>query len=222
MARVEPGTGGSGDIGLGSVGVELDERGFVVVDDHLRTTNKRIWAAGDLTGHPQFTHTAGVHASLAASNAILGVRRTVGPTAEPRVTFTAPEVAAVGLETHQVPTGLRAIDWSHSHLDRAVTEGQLGGFTRLVVDKRGHVLGATVVGPRAGETLGELTIAIRSGLTTRGRRRRDARLTHVQRRTVECRDLRRPGPAPATGHAACPGTPAQARSWWPTKGRGSR
>jgi len=69
-----------------------------VVDDLLRTTNPHIWAAGDLTGHPQFTHTAGVHASLAASNAILGLRRKVNRTAVPRVTFTDPEVAAVGLE----------------------------------------------------------------------------------------------------------------------------
>ena len=154
-------------IGLAAAGVEVDDRGFVVVDDLLRTTNPRIWAAGDLTGHPQFTHTAGVHASLAASNAILGVRRKVDLTAVPRVTFTDPEVGAVGLDTGRVPPGLRTIGWSHSHVDRAVAEGAFGGFVRLVVDKRGHVLGATVVGPRAGETLGELTLAITRGLTTR-------------------------------------------------------
>ncbi|WP_460818719.1 dihydrolipoyl dehydrogenase family protein, partial [Nocardioides korecus] len=144
------------DIELAAAGVEVDDHGFVVVDDLLRTTNPRIWAAGDLTGHPQFTHTAGVHGSLAASNAILGVRRKVDLTAVPRVTFTDPEVAAVGIETDRAPAGLRTIDWSHSHVDRAVAEGAYGGFVRLVVDKRGHVLGATVVGPRAGETLGEL------------------------------------------------------------------
>jgi len=150
-------------------GVDLyvDHRGFVVVDDLLRTTNPHMWAAGDLTGHPQFTHTAGVHASLAASNAILGLRRKVDRTAVPRVTFTDPEVAAVGLETGRVRTGLHVVDWSHAHVDRAVAEGAIGGFARLVVDKRGHVLGATVVGPRAGETLGELTLAITRGLTTR-------------------------------------------------------
>jgi pyruvate/2-oxoglutarate dehydrogenase complex dihydrolipoamide dehydrogenase (E3) component len=66
-------------LGLDTVGVELDERGFVVVDDRFRTTNPRIWAAGDLTGHPQFTHVAGVHGSLAASNAVLGFRRSGRP-----------------------------------------------------------------------------------------------------------------------------------------------
>lgn len=155
------------DVGLAAAAVEIDDHHFVVVDDLLRTTNPQIWAAGDLTGHPQFTHTAGMHASLAASNAILGVRRKVDLTAVPRVTFTDPEVAAVGLKTDQVPAGLRTIEWSHAHVDRAVAEGALGGFVRLVVDKRGHILGATVVGPRAGESLGELTLAITQGLTTR-------------------------------------------------------
>lgn len=155
------------DLGLAEAGVEVDDRGFVVVDDLLRTTNRRIWAAGDLTGHPQFTHTAGVHGSLAASNAILGVRRTVDLTAMPRVTFTDPEIAAVGVGTDRAPAGLRIIEWSHTHVDRAVAEGSPQGFTRLVIDKRGHILGATVVGPRAGETLGELTVAITRGLTTR-------------------------------------------------------
>jgi pyruvate/2-oxoglutarate dehydrogenase complex dihydrolipoamide dehydrogenase (E3) component len=154
-------------IGLAEAGVEVDHRGCVVVDDLLRTTNPRIWAAGDLTGHPQLTHTAGVHASLAASNAILGVRRTVDRTAVPRVTFTDPEVAAVGVGTSDVAPGLRTLDWSHTHVDRAVAEGEPAGFARLVVDKRRRVLGATVVGPRAGETLGELTLAITRGLTTR-------------------------------------------------------
>jgi len=155
------------DIGLAAAGVEVGDRGFVVVDDLLRTTNPRIWAAGDLTGHAQFTHTAGVHASLAASNAILGLRRKVNRTAVPRVTFTDPEVAAVGLETGRLRSGLRIVNWSHSHVDRAVTEGAVDGFARLVLDKRGHVLGATVVGPRAGETLGELSLAVTRGLTTR-------------------------------------------------------
>ncbi len=108
-----------------------------------------------------------MHASLAASNAILGVRRKVNLTVVPRVTFTDPEVAAVGLETGRVPRGLRTVDWSHSHVDRAVTERATEGFTRLVIDRRGRVLGATVVGPRAGETLAEVTLAISRGLTTR-------------------------------------------------------
>ncbi len=202
------------DIGLAEAGVEVDDRGFVVVDNLLRTTNPRIWAAGDLTGHPQFTHTAGVHASLAASNAILGVRRKVDVTAVPRVTFTDPEVAAVGVGTDRVATGLRTIDWSHSHVDRAVTEGATGGFVRLVVDTRGHVLGATVVGPRAGESLGELTLAITQGLTTRDL----AGVTHAYPTyndgpwNAAISDVQDQLGRPATRRAL--GALARARTWW--------
>jgi len=204
----------TGDAGLAAAGVEVDDRGFVVVDDLLRTTNPRIWAAGDLTGHPQFTHTAGVHASLAASNAILGVRRKVDLTAVPRVTFTDPEVAAVGLETDRVPPGLRTIDWSHSHVDRAVAEGAFGGFARLVIDKRGRVLGATVVGPRAGETLGELTLAITRGLTTRDL----AGVTHAYPTyndgpwNAAISDVQDQLERPATQRAL--GALSRARTWW--------
>lgn len=156
-------------MGLASAGVEVDERGFVIVDTHLRTTNRHIWAAGDVTVHPQFTHTAGVHGSLAASNATLGLRRRVDTATTPRVTFTHPEVAAVGVSTDQSEARpeLTLLEWGNEHLDRAVIDGATGGFTRLVVDAKGRVLGATVVGPRAGETLGELTLAIRHGLRTR-------------------------------------------------------
>ncbi|MEO6143105.1 MAG: FAD-dependent oxidoreductase [Dermatophilaceae bacterium] len=156
-------------MGLSAAGVEVDKGGFVVVDKHLRTTNHHIWAAGDLTGHPQFTHTAGVHGSLAASNAVLGLRRNVDTSTTPRVTFTHPEVAAVGVSTDEARTraDLTLLEWGHEHLDRAVIEGSTGGFARLVVDGKGRVLGATVVGPRAGETLGELTLAIKHGLRTR-------------------------------------------------------
>ena len=202
------------DIGLANAGVEVDERGFVVVDDLLRTTNPRIWAAGDLTGHPQFTHTAAVHGSLAASNAILGVRRKVDVAAVPRVTFTDPEVAAVGVATDRVPPGLRTIDWSHSHVDRAVTEGATGGFVRLVIDKRGHVLGATVVGPRAGESLGELTLAITQGLTTRAL----AGVTHAYPTyndgpwNAAISDVQDQLERPSTQRAL--GALARARTWW--------
>ncbi len=155
------------DLGLEAAGVEVDQRGFVVVDEHLRTSNRRVWAAGDLTGHPQFTHVAGVHGSLAASNAVLGVSRKVQLTAIPRVTFTHPEVAAVGLPTDGSTPGLRVLDWQHTHVDRAVAEGDWAGFARLVVDHKGRILGATVVGPRAGESIGELTVAVKLGLRTR-------------------------------------------------------
>jgi len=160
---------GTQDLGLDRAGVELDERGYVRVDSRLRTTNPDIWAAGDVTGHAQFTHTAGVNGSLAASNAILGLRRRMDTTTVPRVTFTDPEVAAVGVstETAAIDPDLHVVLRDHAHLDRAVAESDVGGFTKLVVDAKGRILGATVVGPRAGETLGELSVAVRHGMRTR-------------------------------------------------------
>jgi len=147
-------------LGLDAGGVQLDERGYVRVDDHLRTTNPRVWAAGDVTGHPQLTHVAGVHGSLVATNAVLGLRRSTDPVV-PRVTFTQPEVASVGVTTSDGPTV------AHTHVDRAIAEAGTTGFSRLAVDRRGRIVGATVVGPRAGETLGELTVVVRKGLRTR-------------------------------------------------------
>lgn len=152
-------------LGLDAAGVEVDGRGHVVVDAALRTANPRVWAAGEVTGHPAFTHVAGVHAATAAANAVLGLRRTAQVDALPRVTYTAPEVAAVGLPADAPDVTVRT--WRHAEVDRAVADGRTAGFARLVLDGRGRVVGATVVGPRAGETLAELTLAVRRGLRAR-------------------------------------------------------
>jgi len=160
------------DLGLDMAGIATDPRGFVVVDRHLRTTNPRVWAAGDLTPHPQFTHVAGVHGSLAASNAVLGLRRSISPAAIPRVTFTDPEVAAVGAPTWNssetsATSDVRFVTRQHSETDRAIVEGRTDGFARLATDSKGRIVGATIVGPRAGESISEVTLAVKLGLTTR-------------------------------------------------------
>lgn len=155
-------------LGLDVAGVQIDERGFVRVDALLRTTNPRIWAAGDVTGHPQFTHTAGVHGTLAASNAVLGLRRRVDVANTPRVTFTEPEVAAVGTSLEGAEAaGLTVCTIAHDDVDRAIAEQQQAGFSRLVLDAKGRVVGATIVGPRAGESLAEAVLAARQGLRAR-------------------------------------------------------
>lgn len=154
------------DLGLGRADVAVTEQGFIQVEETLRTTNPRIWAAGDVTPNPQFTHVAGAHASLAASNAVLGLRRAVDRRALPRVTFTDPEVASVGTPTWSDDgRAPRTVTRRHSDVDRAVTEDRRDGFARLALDRRHRVTGATVVGPRAGESLAEVTLAIRKGLS---------------------------------------------------------
>jgi pyruvate/2-oxoglutarate dehydrogenase complex dihydrolipoamide dehydrogenase (E3) component len=155
------------DLGLEAAGIDVDDRGFVTVDPRLRTTNARVWAAGDVTPLPQFTHLAGVNGSLAASNAVLGLRRRADRAPVPRVTFTDPEVAAVGAPSWgDDRAAARTVTRRHEDVDRAVTDGRTDGFTRLVLDGRRRIIGATVVGPRAGESLGELTLAVRRRLST--------------------------------------------------------
>ena len=152
-------------LGCDAAGVDLAGNGTVVVDDTLRTTNPRIGAAGDVSGHPQFTHLAGVHGSLVASNLLLGLRRRVDGVV-PRVTYTSPEVGSVGvLPSEARERGLTVVRIGHDSLDRAVAEDATDGVTSLVLDRRGRVVGGTVVSPRAGETLGELALAVRRGLS---------------------------------------------------------
>lgn len=148
-------------LGLEQAGISLTAAGHVAVDARLRTSNRRVWAAGDITGHPPFTHVAGMHGSLAASNAVLGLRRRVDLSAVPRVTYTHPEVAAFGAPADEG----RVVEFEHRELDRAITDGDVRGLTRLVLDKRRRIIGATIVNPRAGELLGELVVASRAGLT---------------------------------------------------------
>jgi len=156
----------SSGLGLHHAGIDVDARGFVTVDRRLRTTNARVWAAGDVTTMPQFTHLAGVHASVASAHAVLGLRRAVDLSAVTRVTFTDPEVAAVGAATWSV-TGdtARVVTWRHTDVDRAVAEGRTDGLTRLALGRHGKVIGATIVSPRAGEYLAKVTLAVKHGPT---------------------------------------------------------
>jgi pyruvate/2-oxoglutarate dehydrogenase complex dihydrolipoamide dehydrogenase (E3) component len=158
-------------LGLEAAGVALTQSGAVVVDRYQRTSNPRVWAAGDVTPVPHLTHLAAAHAGAAASNALLGLRRSVPMNVVPRVTYTEPEVAAVGVPTwaatprHQPRTVTR----HHDHVDRAIAEGRTDGFSRLTLSPRGNrVIGATIVGPRAGESIAEMTLAVRTGTTTTG------------------------------------------------------
>ncbi len=155
-------------LGLGLAGVRTTARDGVGVDARLRTSNPRIWAAGDVTDHPRFTHVAGLHGSTVALNAVLGLHRRAETTVIPRVTYTRPEVAAFGPAVADAQRlGLTVRTLGHDEVDRAVTEDDTTGHTTLLLDRRGKVAGASLVGPRAGETLAELTLAAREKLSFR-------------------------------------------------------
>ncbi|MCC5950212.1 MAG: FAD-dependent oxidoreductase [Nitriliruptoraceae bacterium] len=154
-------------LGLDTAEVVLDERGAVAVDDRLQTSNPKIYAAGDVTMKLPFTHVAAAHGATVVQNALFGLRAQVDHERIPWVTFTSPEVARVGLSVAQArerfgdEVTVRRAD--HTDVDRAVATGTTDGFAMLVGDPKGCLVGATVVGPRAGETIGEVVAWITNG-----------------------------------------------------------
>lgn len=151
-------------LGLAAADVDHDDGGWVSSDSTLRTTNPSIWAAGDATWLPKHTHMAGSSGAVAARNALLGTRTSIHSAGSPRVLFTSPEIGSVG-QQHPKGGGDRVVTVDHEHVDRAVVDADTAGFTRIVVDRRGRIVGGTIVGPRAGETLGELALAVDRGVT---------------------------------------------------------
>lgn len=154
------------DLGLDAAGIEASGLG-VTVDDRLRTTNRRVFAIGDVAGGPQFTHVAGYHASIVIRNALFRLPARVDHHALPWVTYTDPELAQVGLteaaarDRHGAVTVLRA---AFADNDRARAEGRTEGLVKLVVGRRGRVLGASIVGDHAGEQIALWGLAIARGL----------------------------------------------------------
>lgn len=154
----------TGRLGLEAVGVATRADGAVVVDERLRTTGDRIFAAGDATGALPFTHVAAHHARVALANALFRARAKVDHRAIPWVTFTAPEVGRVGLREVEARErhgdGVVVQRFDYDGLDRAVTAGETTGFAKLVADRRGRLLGATVAAPAGGEAVAELAALV--------------------------------------------------------------
>lgn len=151
-------------------GLELERAGITAdtlsVDDRLRTTAKGVWAAGDVTGGPQFTHAADVMAKTVVRNALLPFSSKVDLSNVPRVTYTDPEVAHVGLShAESEEQGGTPFRYDFSDLDRAVTDEATTGFTKITADRKGRILAATVVGKGAGEALMPIVLARKHGLS---------------------------------------------------------
>jgi len=145
-----------------NAGVELDERGYVKTNAKLRTSQKHIYAAGDVTGHLQFTHSAGYEAGIIVSNALLHFPAKTNFDSIPWTTFTDPEVASVGL--NEIRAKERGIEYRTSvfpfeYQDRALAEGENTGFIKLLLGKKDTLLGCQIVGPNAGELIHEWIVA---------------------------------------------------------------
>ncbi|MCZ6847340.1 MAG: FAD-dependent oxidoreductase [Alphaproteobacteria bacterium] len=153
-------------MGLAEAGVAHTPRG-IEVDARLRTTNKKIFAIGDVAGGYKFTHVAGYHAGIVIRNALFRLPAKADHSAVPWVTFTAPELAHVGLSAAaadaagMTPTILRA---PFAEIDRARTERTEEGLVKAVVGARGRVLGASIVGAHAGELILPWVLAVQGKL----------------------------------------------------------
>ena len=146
------------------------DRNGIVVNKRLKTTNWRVYAIGDVAGRGQFTHLANYHAGLVIRNALFRLPVKVNADLVPRVTFTDPELAHVGLtEAEARARGLtiRLLRWPYHENDRAQTERETVGHIKVVTDGRGKILGATIVGAAAGELITTWTLAISRGLPVR-------------------------------------------------------
>lgn len=151
-------------LGLKAAGIAFDAKG-IQVDRRLRTSQKHIYAAGDVCGPYPFTHMAEYQAGIVISNAVFHFPRKTDYRVVPWVTFTDPELARVGLTEPQAraqgiePTVLR---FAFKDIDRAVTEVESNGFIKLIAHK-GKILGASLLGPHAGELIHEIALAMKTG-----------------------------------------------------------
>jgi len=162
-----------GTLDLSVAGVDFDQRG-VKVDDRLRTSNPRIYAAGDVCSRYQFTHAADFMARTVIQNALFGGRKRVSSLVIPWSTYTSPEIAHVGLYPHEAEErgiAIQTFTQELNKVDRAILDGEDEGFVRVHVRRRtDEIIGATVVAAHAGEMIGELSLAITAkiGLRTIG------------------------------------------------------
>jgi pyruvate/2-oxoglutarate dehydrogenase complex dihydrolipoamide dehydrogenase (E3) component len=157
------------DLDLAAAGIAHAPRG-ITVDKRLRTTNKRVYAIGDVTGALQFTHVASYHAGLVIRNALFRLPVKADHHAIPWVTYTDPELAHVGLgeeEARKRHRTIRVLRWPFHENDRAQTARTVEGHVKVVTDRRGQILGATIVGAHAGELISTWALAIAQRLNIR-------------------------------------------------------
>ncbi|MDA0675383.1 MAG: FAD-dependent oxidoreductase [Proteobacteria bacterium] len=153
-------------LGLDRAGIRVD-KGRLVLDARLRTTNLKVFAAGDVAGGPQFTHVAAYHAGIVLQNALFRWPAKIDLGALPWVTYTEPELAHVGLSEHDARRrGLdfRVLRWPLADNDRARTQGITHGLVKAVVAANGRVLGASILAPAAGELIQVWTLAVQHKL----------------------------------------------------------
>ena len=147
----------TGGMGLADIGLEIDQRG-IKVDRRLRTNHKHIFAAGDVNGGFQFTHAAGYEGGIVVSNAIFHLPRKTDYTFLPWCTYTAPELASIGMnEKAAQAAGIDYTVWSENFKDndRSLAEGDKTGKIKMILDEKEKPIGVQILGPHAGDLMGE-------------------------------------------------------------------
>ncbi len=155
------------NLGLGAAGVEFDKDG-VKVNDYLQTSNKRIYAVGDICSTLKFTHLSDAHARIGIQNTLFFGRAKASALTIPWCTYTDPEVAHVGMyeeDARDKGIDVQTINLELADLDRAILDGEDDGFLKVHIRKgTDRILGATLVARHAGEMISELTLAMVGGL----------------------------------------------------------
>ena len=147
---------------LAAAGIAATAQG-ITVDARLRTTNRRVFAIGDVVGGPQFTHVALYHAGIVIRNALFRIPAKVDYRALPWVTYTDPELAQVGLTeagSRAIEGAPRVLRWRFAENDRAQTERETEGMVKVVTRGNGHILGASILGAGAGDLILPWALAI--------------------------------------------------------------
>lgn len=157
------------DLNLQIAGVETTQRGFIKINQHQRTTSSHIWACGDVCEGYQFTHFADHQARVAVLNACLGLPSRREERVVPWCTFTDPEIASVGMREEEAikqfgPDKIFALRYNLDDFDRAILDDAAEGFMKAVIDRKGTILGVSIVGQRAGELIHEFALAMKANL----------------------------------------------------------
>ncbi len=149
-------------LSLGAAGIEYTRRGISVSKD-LRTTNKRVYAIGDVTGGLQFTHIANYHAGLVIRGLLFRKKAVPNNDMIPWVTYTEPELGHVGLTEEQAREKfgtIKVLRWPYHENDRAQAERKTTGLVKMVTNKKGLIVGVSIVGASAGEMMNMWALAI--------------------------------------------------------------
>lgn len=155
-------------LALEKAGIRQDEKGKIIVDAYLRTTNKNVYLCGDIAGNYQFTHAAEMHASIILKNLFSPFKKKFTGEGISWTTYTTPEIATFGLQEPELKKRLinyRVLATDMTEDDRAITDSYQYGKSKLFISKKGVVLGGTMVAPHAGELIQELILAQNSKLS---------------------------------------------------------